>query len=259
MNHNVSTLPDLGEGLTEAHLVRWRVQPGDTVTTDTPVAEVETAKATVELPCPFSGVIAELQGATIRVGAPLISVDIDHSSPADDVDHQRAGSGGLLIGYGASQQPPRSRRRRSTQRRTTAAPATIGWHDPRVASPIVRTLAKSKGVDLAALHGTGPNGLITRADVERATDHATSRDHAPTRRTAVPVSSLSPHDSSSRGSPATPPSMHEAKVTEDDIVAWCRQNMAAHKYPRLVEFRETIPMTATGKIRKRELTPAPSD
>jgi long-chain acyl-CoA synthetase len=52
---------------------------------------------------------------------------------------------------------------------------------------------------------------------------------------------------------------HGATVTEEDLVAWCRQNMAGHKYPRLVEFREALPMTATGKILKRELAPPPSD
>ena len=74
----VHALPDLGEGLTEAELVRWLVQVGDAIAIDAPIAEVETAKAVVEVPSPFQGVIADLHGAegsTIQVGAPLISVE----------------------------------------------------------------------------------------------------------------------------------------------------------------------------------------
>ena len=99
MSRRVFALPDLGEGLTEAELVRWLVQVGDAITIDTPIAEVETAKAVVEVPSPFQGVIADLHGAegsTIQVGAPLISVE-EKLVPAIE---ERAGSGNVLIGYG---------------------------------------------------------------------------------------------------------------------------------------------------------------
>jgi pyruvate dehydrogenase E2 component (dihydrolipoamide acetyltransferase) len=92
----IFTLPDLGEGLTEAQLVRWLVEVGDTVAVDAPVAEVETAKATVEVPSPFGGVIAELhgeEGATLAVGAPLISVTTPDGSTAAQTytEEERAG------------------------------------------------------------------------------------------------------------------------------------------------------------------------
>ena len=124
MSVHVFTLPDLGEGLTEAELLRWLVVAGDTVAVDEPVAEVETAKATVEIPSPFGGVVAELHGAegsTLAVGAPLISVDdgadgdggTAATSPADVyVDEERAGSGQVLIGYGTSGATSPRRRRR---------------------------------------------------------------------------------------------------------------------------------------------------
>jgi 2-oxoisovalerate dehydrogenase E2 component (dihydrolipoyl transacylase) len=137
---NTFTLPDLGEGLTEAQLVRWLVGPGDKVAVDAPVAEVETAKAVVEVPSPYAGVVARLhgdEGATIAVGAPLISIE-----PTE-------GSGNVLIGYGTTTNHGRRRRR------------------PPVSSPVVRKLAKDKGIDLTTLQGTGPEGLITRADVEQ--------------------------------------------------------------------------------------------
>ncbi|MGW6249139.1 biotin/lipoyl-containing protein, partial [Streptomyces roseolus] len=70
-------LPDLGEGLTEAEVVRWFVAVGDEVGVDQPVVEVETAKAVVEVPCPYAGVVTRLwgePGTTLRVGTPLLSV-----------------------------------------------------------------------------------------------------------------------------------------------------------------------------------------
>jgi pyruvate dehydrogenase E2 component (dihydrolipoamide acetyltransferase) len=206
----VFTLPDLGEGLTEAELVRWLVRVGDTITVDAPVAEVETAKAIVEVPSPYAGVIAELHGAvggTLDVGSPLITVDhLDSPAAAGYVAEERAGSGNVLIGYGTSEQPVTGRRRgrrvASGATPTVAAgPATApnplatapiapvaapiaparpvadppaapedrpGAERPRVASPLVRQLARREGVDLAALIGSGPTGLITRGDVQRA-------------------------------------------------------------------------------------------
>jgi 2-oxoisovalerate dehydrogenase E2 component (dihydrolipoyl transacylase) len=73
----VFLLPDLGEGLTEAELVSWHVSVGDTISVDQPIAEVETAKSTVEVPSPYAGIVAELHGQpgeTLDVGKPLISV-----------------------------------------------------------------------------------------------------------------------------------------------------------------------------------------
>ncbi|MFF0249730.1 dihydrolipoamide acetyltransferase family protein [Streptosporangium sandarakinum] len=77
-------LPDVGEGLTEAEIVRWHVKPGDPVKVNQVIVEIETAKAVVELPCPFEGVVAALmadEGETVDVGRPIISVD-DGSGPA---------------------------------------------------------------------------------------------------------------------------------------------------------------------------------
>ena len=72
-------LPDVGEGLTEAEIVSWKVKPGDTVKVNQIVVEIETAKSLVELPCPFAGVVGELlvdEGKTVDVGTPIITVDI---------------------------------------------------------------------------------------------------------------------------------------------------------------------------------------
>jgi len=165
----VFDLPDLGEGLTEAVLVRWLVKTGDPVAVDEPVAEVETAKAMVEVPSPFGGVVARLhgeEGATLLVGSPLISVEAGQSAADTYVEEERAGSGNVLIGYGTSETSTSRRRRRKAVSRSTPTPNT---DRPAVQSPIVRRLARDNGVDLGALTGTGPDGLITRRDVEAAT------------------------------------------------------------------------------------------
>ena len=235
MSLQVFTLPDLGEGLTEAELVRWLVAVGDSVGVDAPVAEVETAKALVEVPSPYAGVIARLhgdEGSTIAVGAPLIEVDPSGNGTATAtatatatpeaasyVEEERAGSGNVLIGYGTSEQPATGRRR--VRRRSTSNPPPDRpvpdrpppdrpvpdrpppdrpadrpkvADRPRVKSPLVRQLARREGVDLHALVGSGPTGLITRADVERATVNAPAipepdppRPEEPDRRTGLAI------------------------------------------------------------------------
>ena len=164
-------LPDLGEGLTEAEIVRWLVAEGDVVAVDQSVAEVETAKSVVEVPSPYAGRVATLHaaaGTTLAVGQPLISVEV--AAPAET---GRAGSGNVLIGYGTSGGPATTRRRRPRAavavRTAPAAYADPGPRAvPRVISPLVRNLARGNGVDLRTVEATGRGGVITRADVERA-------------------------------------------------------------------------------------------
>lgn len=226
------TLPDLGEGLTEAEVVRWLVEVGDVVAVDQPVVEVETAKAMVEVPCPYGGVVTARfgdEGAELPVGAPLLTVavgdpahpDLAPASPAGPPaateSAEAEGSGNVLVGYGT--QAPAARRRRVRPEtggsrtnpgpagRATAPPApplaTVPGTDASastavaVISPLVRRLAREHGVDLRQVRGTGPDGLILRADVEcaaraleqrteteaRPAPHAAPRTHA--RRTAV--------------------------------------------------------------------------
>ncbi|MFI6327313.1 dihydrolipoamide acetyltransferase family protein [Micromonospora chersina] len=200
-------LPDLGEGLSEAEIVEWRVAVGDVVTVDQTVVEVETAKAVVDVPCPYAGRVVALHGAAgeVRpVGQPLITIAPLDGDGGDDPhatyrEEERAGSGNVLIGYGTGHGGSGRRRRRprlalapeptavtATADPTSAAGATptpttggaTGADDdsrtaPLVISPIVRRLARERGLDLAALHGTGPGGVIRRADVEAAAPAAT--------------------------------------------------------------------------------------
>lgn len=207
MANQVFLLPDLGEGLTEAVIVKWLVAVGDTVATDQAVAEVETAKSIVELPTPFAGTITALHGAegeSVDTGAPIIEVEdgtegaAAPAAPAAGTDagaeaekyreEERAGSGSgnVLIGYGTSEGGRSGRRRRKGAAREgahAAAPAAAAPAAPAapaaaapatgpvaVRSPIVRRLARELGVDVRSIAATGADGAVTRADVLAAAE-----------------------------------------------------------------------------------------
>ena len=173
-------LPDLGEGLEEAEVTAWYVHVGDQVAVDQIVAEVETAKAAVEVPIPFAGTVTALHaepGTTVPVGAPLISVAEPRA--ADEA------SGNVLVGYGIRPAPRRARGPRRHSAASAPAPAdapaapgsvpapglgvALALTGPvPVISPIVRKLARQAGLDLARVAGTGPQGLVLRRDVNQA-------------------------------------------------------------------------------------------
>ncbi|MEU9016199.1 dihydrolipoamide acetyltransferase family protein [Actinomadura sp. NPDC048394] len=183
----VFRLPDLGEGLTEAEVLEWKVAVGDTVEVDQVVVEVETAKAAVEVPVPFAGTVLKLHagpGAVLGVGEPLIEVgEAGAGSGSEDPaaaryrEEEQAGSGNVLIGYGTGGASG-TRRRRGRARPADKASDTVAGDAgtaaarprlaPRVISPLVRRIAREHGVDIAAVTPTGPRGVILRRDVEQA-------------------------------------------------------------------------------------------
>ena len=133
MAERVFALPDLGEGLEEATITAWLVKEGDPVSLNQPIVEVETAKATVEIPSPFAGTIDRLHGKVgeaVKVGAPLVTFEVE-----DD-------------GEAAAEED--------------AEPATVP------ATPAVRRRAKELGVELGVIAGSGPGGRVTHEDVDRA-------------------------------------------------------------------------------------------
>jgi 2-oxoisovalerate dehydrogenase E2 component (dihydrolipoyl transacylase) len=208
-------LPDLGEGLPEAELVQWLVAEGDTVSLNQTIAEVETAKAVVELPSPYAGVVRALHAAAgdvIEVGSVLISFDVAGEGPPavqpEPVENVRAEAGATddqaqpnLVGYGAA---PRGSSRPQRRARSGARPSVgvdtssmdtavleaaphdvIAVHEPIDAlrerprsTPPVRKLAKELGVDLAMVEATGATGLITRTDVESFAARMDVRDQS---------------------------------------------------------------------------------
>lgn len=170
-------VPDLGEGLEEVTIVRWHVAAGDVVALNEVLCTVETAKAEVDIPSPYAGTIGTLGGAegeTLRVGAVLAGYELDDaaSPPAPSGGVAAGAAGGseaarqpTLVGYGLDESLDRSRRQRGRAGGTT--PTSTPVHKP-LAKPPVRKLARDRGVDLTSLVGTGPGGVITRADVESA-------------------------------------------------------------------------------------------
>jgi len=171
------TLPDLGEGLTDAEIIRWLVAVGDEVHVDQAVVEVETAKACVEVPVPYAGRVAARFGSPgerVPVGSPLISVEQAGSAGTKPAATEH--SGNVLIGYGtASVPPPRLRGRIRRAAHTNAATPL-----PPVISPVVRKLARDLGIDIRSVTASDPSGVIRRSDVEEARrgTHATA-DTAP--------------------------------------------------------------------------------
>lgn len=193
----VFALPDLGEGLIEAEIVEWLVAEGDEVTVDQHVVTVETAKAAVEIPCPYAGTVASLHGEPgqlLEVGAPLITISsaatpagtgADGGEPRADSGGFAAdsggfaadsgGSGNVLIGYGTSTDSHRTPR---AQRRAPAYAAAVARAQPdpaqpgavavKVISPLVRRLAHDAGLDLSGITPSHADGIIRRADVVQA-------------------------------------------------------------------------------------------
>ena len=151
MAERVFALPDLGEGLEEGEIVSWLVAEGDEVALNQPLVEVETAKATVEIPSPFAGTIATLHagsGESVAVGAPLVTFE-----EAGDGAPARVGE-------------PASPTSAEPEQRTAAVERSSGG--PVSATPAVRKLAKDLGVDLAAVAGSGTDGRVTADDVRAA-------------------------------------------------------------------------------------------
>jgi pyruvate dehydrogenase E2 component (dihydrolipoamide acetyltransferase) len=172
----IFALPDVGEGLTEAEILRWHVATGDTVTVNQIIVEIETAKAAVELPSPYAGVVSELfaePGATVAVGAPIIAIDpvsdstaeptsVSGTAPASAGEEGVAGRIATMVGYGPQTTT-------ATRRPRKAPPAVPPAHGlVPLAKPPVRKLAKELGIDLRTVLASGVDGVITREDVQRA-------------------------------------------------------------------------------------------
>jgi 2-oxoisovalerate dehydrogenase E2 component (dihydrolipoyl transacylase) len=204
-DYKVFPLPDTAEGLVDAEILTWHVKPGDEVVVNQIIVEIETAKAAVELPCPWAGVVTELHaqpGETVNVGSPIVTIDVDPGgsaapAPAAQTGGEQNGQA-MLVGYGPKAATTKRRARKASPSSpatpvspSPAAPAapsapaapaaSLATEAPAVpdtpaellalvplAKPPVRRLAKDLGVDLRSLTGTGGGGVITREDVERA-------------------------------------------------------------------------------------------
>ncbi|MGI8696087.1 MAG: biotin/lipoyl-containing protein, partial [Mycobacteriales bacterium] len=199
-------LPDVGEGLTEGEILKWLVQPGDTVTDGQPIVEVETAKAAVELPCPFDGVVAKLhvdEGATVDVGTPIVSVDVDPDGAHVVVDVDPGGDpGGAATGVAAVDDAPA---------------VAVDDMVPEIATP-----GADEAIEPGLIGGPAPGGRTsvlvgygpksTQA-VRRARKPAPSRaEPAP----PAPPASTAPPASAAPPSSAAPPAWAAPRQPADD-------------------------------------------
>jgi 2-oxoisovalerate dehydrogenase E2 component (dihydrolipoyl transacylase) len=206
MSLAVFNLPDVGEGLTEAEIVSWKVAAGDQVSVNQVICEIETAKSIVELPCPFAGTIEKLfakEGDTVLVGTPIISVqaegnilaagpatsaipiltesDTMHEAVADVASSMASDeTKPNLVGYGSAGHGATRRKRSGSvvaaslasaiPTSTSAIPSALSGDV--IAKPPIRKLAKDLNVDLSKVSATGPAGEIIREDVVNAATQA---------------------------------------------------------------------------------------
>ena len=205
-------LPDIGEGLTEAEIVRWLVPEGGYVEQDEPVVEVETDKAVVEIPSPYAGVVLRHGGAegdTILVGAVLVVI-----GEPGEIGGETPAAADAPVGFADPEPAPSSETEPAPPAPIEAAvtattpivgtlteeaellgapeetaPASSGGQGVK-ALPVVRKLARDHGIDLATVTGTGPGGRITREDVEKAIAAASTPPAAPA--SATPPTAPSP-------------------------------------------------------------------
>ncbi|PKV86674.1 dihydrolipoamide acetyltransferase family protein [Streptomyces sp. TLI_146] len=260
-------MPDVGEGLTEAEILKWYVQPGDTVTDGQVVCEVETAKAAVELPIPFDGVVHELrfpEGTTVDVGEVIISVDVAPGSgepaaeaaapvqapvaesPAEEPEAPK-GRQPVLVGYGVAESSTKRRPRKGIpvpeQAAAAAVQAELNGHGaaPAVARPLakppVRKLAKDLGIDLARVVPTGPDGVITREDVHAAAAPVTEPAPVSRETTPAPVAAVASSDA------------RETRIPIKGVRKATAQAMigSAFTAPHVTEF-VTVDVTRTMKL-----------
>jgi 2-oxoisovalerate dehydrogenase E2 component (dihydrolipoyl transacylase) len=158
-------LPDVGEGLTEGEILTWRVAVGDAVIVNQIVVEIETAKAAVELPSPYAGVITDIHypaGATVDVGSPIITIDVAPAETAPAL----AGRTPVLVGYGPKTTSTLRRPRRTSSPLAAPLPAGVASRSV-LAKPPVRKLARDLGVDLASVAASlpVPGDIVSREDV----------------------------------------------------------------------------------------------
>jgi 2-oxoisovalerate dehydrogenase E2 component (dihydrolipoyl transacylase) len=206
-------MPDLGEGLTESELVSWEVAVGDTVELNQVIAEVETAKALVQLPSPWAGTVSRLlvePGVVVRVGSPIVAIVVAVAAgPAPAAPPAR---NAVLVGYGppveGGARPQRRSRAALLERAEGVRPPEPSGRAPEpsvrraerpTSTPPVRKLAADRGVRLELVRGSGEHGMITRDDVLRSAAEA--------------AASAAPDRTDDRGTPVAHPDETRVPVT----------------------------------------------
>ncbi len=221
-------MPEMGESVTEGSIVEWKRKPGDFVAEGDPLVEVTTDKVDVEVPSTSAGVIAKIlaaEGATVAVGAGLVEIDTAQSAPPATANGQA--------------KPP------ATEKLTPAKAQAVAVAPERagevIASPQARRTATKLGIELAGVHGSGPDGLILREDVDKY-----ALEQPAGARSAQPVAKL----------PPLPPLSSEAKVTSlkgpvGTLASYMEQSLTI---PTATSFRTIL--VDVMDARRKELTTA---
>ncbi|WP_417509425.1 dihydrolipoamide acetyltransferase family protein [Microbacterium sp.] len=254
------TLPDVGEGLTEAEIVTWKVAPGDTVAINDVIVEIETAKSLVELPSPYAGVVGELlvaEGATVEVGTPIISFASDAAAAAPSAPATPAAEeagGAVLVGYGTGAG--------ATSRRTRPAVRPVRSSVGVIAKPPIRKLARDLGVDLSTVTATGADGEVTRDDVMKHASQASvfrnieTPEWGAVREEIVPAPANAPGGLARGIAPTPRPVGADAERTESIPVKGVRKVSAsamvqsAYSAPHVTVWKE-VDATRTMELVKR--------
>jgi 2-oxoisovalerate dehydrogenase E2 component (dihydrolipoyl transacylase) len=272
-------LPDVGEGLTEADIVTWHVKPGEAVTINQVIVEIETAKAVVELPSPYAGTVSALlvaEGQTVDVGTPIITVNVpaaaedgappEADAPAhtetadapgptatDDSDAGPPVRQPVLVGYGVKPGSTSRRPRKKPPTRPRPYPATPNAPSGEIlrarAKPPVRRLARDLGIDLGGLTGSGPEGSVTRGDVQKAAGEA--RDRSVPEESGPGAGQQAVADLSARGQEAAEERIPVRGVRKHTAAAMVASAFSA---PHVTEFLQVdVTETMAGVRRAREL------
>lgn len=265
-------LPDVGEGLTEAEIVAWKVAPGDTVAINDVVCEIETAKSLVELPSPHAGVVGELlvaEGATVEVGSPIITFVTDARDDAGpgvvataEAPAPEEGGGSVLVGYGTGGGAT-SRRKRPAERPVRSSVGVI-------AKPPIRKLARDLGVDLTAVAATGADGEVTRDDVVKHASQASvfrnieTPEWGDVREETVPAPQAAPAGLA-RGLTATRPSAAGDNRTESIPVKGVRKAtssamvQSAYSAPHVTVWKEVDASRTMELVKRLKASPDYAD
>lgn len=220
-------LPDIGEGIHEGEIVKWHIKPGDTVEEDQAILEVQNDKAVVEIPSPVKGKVLEIkvaEGTVATVGTSLVSFEVEGAVP-DQPAH-----GGETAAAPAHAAPAE---------KETAQPTAAGLLPPVnrdvIAMPIVRKFAREQGVDINRVQGSGPNGRVTRADIERAKTGNAAPAEAPAAPADIAQAAVAQAD---KGAEAAQPTQH----------AQAAQAAGLPKGPITGVMEERVPLRGIRKV-----------
>jgi pyruvate dehydrogenase E2 component (dihydrolipoamide acetyltransferase) len=271
-------LPDIGEGVHEGEITKWLVQPGEAVQADQPMVEVMTDKATVEIPSPVAGTVAEVmakEGETIEVGKVIVRISengkagVKAAAPApQDVPQTKSQQKPQGGAQAAAAKPETVRETPAPSERVDRAATRAEAFDDEalpfnlLATPATRKMARDLEVNLKELQGSGPSGRITKDDVRMAYEGhqaaATRSSHpapeASHTRAQVPATQSSKVPAVSRGATQRIP-LRGIRKKISEAMAHSKHTAAHFTYVEEVDMSEVVKLRAESldEAKKRDI------